>query len=93
MHSASQLVTSNKKLQQLVTSNKLTSLDIKERALFIAEGMTSIEEPNNMTAWYCKAFRTIGEGKYTAIARSARDGRNPSALFGWLLKQEMDKKT
>lgn len=91
MYSTKQLVTSNKKLEQLVTSNKLTSLDIQTRALVIAEGLTSTQAPNDMTAWYCKAFKTIGEGKYMAIASMARKGNKPSSLFGWLLKQELSK--
>lgn len=91
MYSTKQLVTSNKKLEQLVTSNKLTSLDIQTRALIIADGLTSTQYPNDMTAWYCKAFKTLGEGKYTAIAGMARKGNKPESLFGWLLKQEMNK--
>lgn len=86
-----QLVTSKKKLEKLVTSNKLTSLDIQIRSLEIARGLTSTIEPNDMTAWYCKAFKTLGEGRYTMIAQSARKGNNPKALFGWLLKQELNK--
>lgn len=91
MYSTRQLVTSKKELEQLVTSNKLTSLDIQVRALTIAEGLTSTEAPNDMTAWYCKAFKTLGEGKYTAIAGMARKGNKPASLFGWLLKQELSK--
>ena len=91
MYSTRQLVTSKKELEQLVTSNKLTSLDIQVRALTIAEGLTSTEAPNDMTAWYCKAFKTLGEGKYTAIADMARKGNRPKSLFGWLLKQELSK--
>jgi len=85
-----QLVTSNLKL---VTRNKLTSLEIQTRALNIAEGLTSIEAPNDMTAWYCKAYRTIGEGKYMMCARSAKMPgiKKPKSLFSWLLKQEMEK--
>lgn len=87
-----QLVTSNLKLEKLVTSNKLTSLDIKTRALVIARGLTSTIEPNDMTAWYCMAFKTLGEGKYTAVADMARTGNKPKNLFSWLLKQELSKK-
>lgn len=90
----SQLVTRKKELEKLVTSNKLTSLDIQERALRIAIGLTSTQEPNDMTAWYCKAFKTLGEGKYTAVAQAARGGtKNPKNLFGYLLKEEMNKKS
>lgn len=92
MYSTEQLVTSKKELEQLVTSNKLTSLDIQTRALTIAEGLTSTQAPNDMTAWYCKAFKTLGEGKYTAIAGMARKGNKPGSLFGWLLKQELQKR-
>lgn len=86
-----QLVTSNKKLEKLVTSNKLTSLEIQQRALFIAGTMACTEAPNDMTAWYCKAYRTLGEGRYSAIAKMASKGNKPQSLFGWLLKQEMAK--
>lgn len=86
-----QLVTSKKKLEELVTSNYLTSLDIQNRALGIAEGLTSTEDPHNMTGWYCQAYKHLGEGRYTMVANAARKGRNPKSLFGWLLKQEMNK--
>lgn len=83
----------NEELKNKLTSNnKLTSLDVQIRALGIAGELASTEEPNDMTAWYCKAYRTIGEGKYMMIANMARKGNNPKALFGWLLKQEMGKK-
>ena len=89
MKTFGQLVTSKQKL--VSTSNKLTSLEIQERALVIADGLTSTEKPNDMTAWYCKAYKTLGEGKYTAIAQAARK-ENSKKLFGWLLKQELNKK-
>lgn len=84
-----QLVTSKQKL--VSTSNKLTSLEIKQRALMIADGLTSTEAPNDMTAWYCKAYRTIGETKYAACASMARQKnvKKPRNLFGYLLKEEM----
>ena len=84
-----QLVTSNKKLEELVTSNKLTSLEIKQRALIIADGLTSTESPNDMTGWYCQAFKKLGESRYSAVASAARSGNKPKQLFGWLLKREM----
>lgn len=83
-----QLVT--RKLE-LETRNKLTSLDIQLRALEIARGLTSTVEPNDMTAWYCSAYKKLGEGKYSAIASMARKGNTPKNLFSWLLKQELDK--
>lgn len=95
MASTDQLVTSeqsNKLHNKLVTSNKLTSLDIQERALLIAKGLTSTQEPNNMTAWYCKAYKSLGEGRYTAAAKMARSGKYPKNLFAWLLKQELNKR-
>lgn len=89
--STTQLVTSNQKL--VSTSNKLTSLEIKERALTIAEGLTSLEEPNNMTGWYCSCYKKLGEGKYTAIAKAARSPeiRKPKSVFGYLLSEEMKR--
>lgn len=91
MQSVSQLVTSNKRLNKLVTSNELTSYQVKTRALGLAEGLTSLTEPNDMTAWYCLAFRRLGEARYSALASMARSGRNPRSLFGWLIKQELGK--
>lgn len=91
MYSTKQLVTSNKELEQLVTTNKLTSFDIQNRALGIAQGLTSTVEPNDMTAWYCKAYKTLGEHKYSALVSMAKKGNSPKALFGWLLKQELSK--
>lgn len=83
-----QLVTRNLKLE---TRNELTSLEVQIRALEIASGLTSIEEPNNMTQWYCKAYRALGEGRYMFAAAMARKGNNPQHLFSWILKQEMTK--
>ena len=89
--SESQLVTSNMRETKLLTSNKLTSLEIRRRALTIAEGLTSTEPPNDMTAWYCKSYRSIGEIKYMACASIARQPgvRSPNKMFGYLLKEEM----
>ena len=86
---AQELVTRKKELA--LNRNKLTSLDIQIRALGIASGLTSTEDPNDMTAWYCKAYIALGEGKYTALAQMAKKGDKPMSLFGWLLKNEMGK--
>lgn len=87
-----ELVTSNLKLETRNT-NSLTSLEIQRRALSIGLGLTSTESPNDMTSWYCKAYKTIGEGRYQMCADAARKPsvKKPSSLFGWLLKQEMSK--
>lgn len=84
-----QLVTSYIANTKLVTS--LTSSDIKLRALTIADGLTSTEQPNDMTAWYCKAFKELGESRYTALVSMAKEGRKPKSLFGWLIKKELSK--
>jgi len=86
-----QLVKSNQKLGNL--NNKLTSLEVQVRALGIGFGLTSTEAPNDMTSWYCKAYKTLGEGKYQMCADMARKNgvKKPASLFGWLLKQEMSK--
>lgn len=96
MGSATQLVTSNWKLvnRELVTSYKknikvMTSIDIRIRALGIAEGLTSTQSPNDMTAWYCKAYKLLGEQKYAIVASTARQGKNPPGLFATLLKEEL----
>lgn len=84
-----ELVTSKKQL--VATSNELTSLEIMERALTIAGPLASTQAPNDMTAWYCKAYRSLGEGKYLACAKAANSGRSPKKLFGYLLKTEMER--
>jgi len=89
MQSLSQLVTRKEKL--VSTSNELTSYDIQLRALSIAEGLTTINDKDDMTGWYCKAYKTLGEQKYTAICKMAQKGDHPNRLFGWLLKQELNK--
>ena len=91
MRSERKLVTSKKLFR--ATSYELTSLEIRERALIIADGLTSTVHPNDMTAWYCKAFKTLGESRYTAVANAARQGDNPKKLFGWLLGKEMKRKS
>ena len=90
--STRQLVTSKIVTRNKLTSNELTSLNIKERALGLAEGLTSTEAPNDMTGWYCQAYKQLGEGKYCAAAGAARSGKQPKRLFGWLLKNEMQHK-
>jgi hypothetical protein len=87
--SLSELVTSKEKLG---TRNELTSLEVQIRALEIARGLTNTIEPHDMTEWYCRAYRLLGEGRYTLAAQMARKGRTPKNLFSWILKQEMDKK-
>jgi hypothetical protein len=86
----SELVTSKletrQKLKQLVTS-----LEIRVRVLEIAHGLTCTDYPNDMTGWYCKCYKELGEQRFQIVASSARQGRTPKALFGWLLKQEMGK--
>lgn len=97
MKKLGELVTSKSKLEtrELVTSCRLTSVQVRERALGIADGLTSTEHPNDMTAWYCKAYRVLGESRYATCASLARqpDVRSPKKLFGYLIKQEMAART
>ena len=88
MQSISQLVTSNKKLE---TRNKLTSLEVRNRALSIMGDLASTQAPNDMTAWYCKAYRVLGESRLMAITKMARDPsvRNQKRMAGWLISEEM----
>ena len=83
------------KYPKLVTTYKLqlTSYEIRERALFLAEGLTCTQAPNDMTAFYCKAFKTLGESKYCALVSMAKDPsvKKPKHIFGYLLKEEMKK--
>lgn len=96
-----QLVTRKKKLEtrelvtsKLVSSSKMTSIQIKNRALSIADGLASTEYPDDMTGWYCQAYKVLGEAKYAVCASMARQPnvRNPKNLFGYLLKEEMAAK-
>lgn len=88
MRTLKELVTSNKKV---VIRNKLTSLEVRIRALKIAEGLTVTEPGNDWTAFYCKGFRLLGESRYTAVANMARDPsvRKPKEVFGANLAEEI----
>ena len=83
-----ELVTSKSKLE---TRNKLTSLEVRERALAIGTGLVTTQKPNDMTGFYCKAFRVLGESRYSAVAKACRapEVEKPKHLFPWLLKEEM----
>lgn len=93
-NSISELVTSKletrQKLKQLVTS--LTSLETRVRVLEIAHGLTCTDYPNDMTGWYCKCYKELGEQRFQIVASTARQGHSPKSLFGWLLKQEILKR-
>lgn len=90
------LVTSKKKLEKrnYLTSNKLTSLEIRDRALSIMGDLASTEAPHDMTAWYCKAYRILGEAKMMAIVSMAKDPsvKDQRKLVGWLIREEMNAK-
>ena len=53
--------------------------------------LASTKAPNDMTAWYCKAYRVLGESRLIAITKMARDPsvRNPKSMAGWLISEEM----
>lgn len=78
-------------LELEINSNKLTSWEIQLRAIEIAGSLASLEPPNNMTGWYCLAYKKLGEGRYMAVANMAKQGHHPKRLFNWLLKQELNK--
>lgn len=84
-----ELVTTKTVVGNSLTRNKLTSLEVKIRALGLAGDLACTTKPNDMTAWYCKAYRVLGEYKYAMIVSMAKEGDNPKRLFGWLLKEEM----
>lgn len=91
-----QLVTSNKFFR--TTSYKLTSLEVRERALYILGDLASTEPPNDMTAWYCDAFKKLGESRFTAIVKVCREakcdetkGHSQKKLLGWHIKQELSR--
>ena len=53
--------------------------------------LASTQAPNDMTAWYCKAYRVLGESRLMAITKMARDPsvRNQKRMAGWLISEEM----
>ena len=75
--------------KEVLSTSGMTNLQIRNRALSIADGLTSTDR--DFTAWYCKAYKSLGESKYAALASMARQPgvQNPRTLFGHLLKQEM----
>lgn len=77
----------NKK--EVLSTSSMTNLEIRSRALGIADGLTSIDR--DFTAYYCKAYKVLGERRYALVASMARQKgvKNPRTLFGYLLKQEM----
>ena len=95
--SISELVTSKKELVnslKLVTScnKRLTNLETRVRVLEIAGELACVNYPNDMTGWYCKCYKELGEQRFQIVASCARQGLKPKSLFGWLLKQEMNKR-
>lgn len=92
MGSLSQVLsTKHEKLKtQVLSTSPMTSVQIRNRVLMIADGLTSVDR--DFTSWYCKAYKVLGEGKFAAVASMARQPgvANPRTLFGHLLKQEMD---
>lgn len=76
------------KTEILNTQKLLTNTEVRQRVLILADGLTA----DHMTAWYCKAFRTLGESRFSAVCSTARDPqvRDSKRLFGWLLKQELE---
>jgi len=71
---------------------RLTSLEVRVRVLELGQGLLSTDYPNDMTAWYCKCYKELGEQKFAIICSMARQGKSPKSLFGWLLKRETMKK-
>ena len=70
---------------------RLTSLETRIRVLELGQGLLSPDYPNDMTGWYCKCYKQLGEVKFSIICSMARQGKKPKQLFGWLLKQETMK--
>ena len=69
--------------ENLVFSN----LEINHRVTLIVEGVGN----KKWIAWYCKAYKQLGEETLMRLVSMAKTGKNPSTLFSYLLKQEMDK--
>jgi len=88
MESITSIVNEQKKIRK-----QLTTLEVRVRVLELGRDLLSLEYPNDMTAWYCKAYKELGETKFGIICSMARQGRKPKQLFGWLLKQELMKET
>lgn len=91
MNGLRKLVTSKKELE---TRNKLTSLEIKTRVLDILGDLACTTPPNDMTGWYCKAYKTLGESRMVAITKMARDPSviDQKKILGWVIKEEMSAK-
>ncbi len=94
--SLSFLVTSKTRKKKIENRNELTryeltGLEIRDRALYLAGNLASVDPPNDMTGYYCKAFRMLGESRYSAVVTACNQPgiRAPSHLFGYLLKEEM----
>ncbi len=81
------LSTKSEELTQSQSTKYLSNLDIKQRVLIIGGSLIAKE----WVAWHCKAYKRLGEDKYTALVSMAKDGKNPTTLFGWLIKQELKK--
>lgn len=82
------LSTKSEELKTKLQSTKyLSNLDIKERVTYLSGSLVD----EKWIPWYCKAYRELGEHKYTAIVSMAKQGDNPRTLLGWLLKQELAK--
>lgn len=75
------------------TKNKKSSYELRDRVLSIARELAAVDEPNNMTGWYCQVFMRVGEGKFRACADEARGKsvKYPKRMFGYLLKREMER--
>lgn len=71
---------------------RLTSLEIRVRVLELGRDLLSLDYPNDMTGWYCKCYKELGEIKFGIICSMARQGKKPKSLLGYLLKQEMVKR-
>lgn len=89
--SLSQLVTSKK---EVVSSNYLTSYEVGIRVKEIIGDLGSYTSPN-LTGWYCKAYRLLGESMLTGIVSHCRSDTtivNPKKIFGSMVKEQMAKR-
>jgi hypothetical protein len=47
--------------------------------------------PAEWLPWHCKAVGSLGPDIYLDLAEMAREGNNPRTLFGWLIREELNR--
>jgi len=89
MMSLGQVLSTKKKTlnTEVLSTSSMTSFQIRNRVEEIGGDLLSAD----FIAWYCKAYKILGEMKFAAIVSMARQPgvKNSRTLFGHLLREEM----